>query len=141
MEFGSLEYQLAVWNIFSLGRISGAMIGIGSILAIWLSMRIAVATRNSPETNLFAKIMSTAFGLIVLAFTWMQLTLVVNTFISTAIALTQLKEETGSISSVAEGYLEYVGTTDPVTTPLPISIAFLAVVGIIILAQIWMPKK
>ena len=92
-------------------------------------------------SNLFAKIMSTAFGLIVLAFTWMQLTLVVNTFISTSIALTQLKEETGSISSVAEGYLEYVGTTDPVTTPLPISIAFLAVVGIIILGQIWMPKK
>ena len=86
-------------------------------------------------------LLTTAFGLIVLAFTWMQLTLVVNTFISTAIALTQLKEETGSISSVAEGYLEYVGTTDPVTTPLPISIAFLAVVGIIILAQIWMPKK
>ena len=133
------EFQ--IWSIWSSNRIGSALVGIGSILSIWLALRIAAATRNSDETNLFAKIMSTAFGLIVLAFTWMQLTLVVNTFISTAIALTQLKEETGSISSVAEGYLEYVGTTDPVTTPLPISIAFLAVVGIIILAQIWMPKK
>tara|TARA_B100001248_G_C27378974_1_gene455908 strand:+ start:1119 stop:1526 length:408 start_codon:yes stop_codon:yes gene_type:complete len=133
------EFQ--IWSIWSSNRIGSGLVGIGSILSIWLALRIAAATRNSDETNLFAKIMSTAFGLIVLAFTWMQLTLVVNTFISTAIALTQLKEETGSISSVAEGYLEYVGTTDPVTTPLPISIAFLAVVGIIILAQIWMPKK
>lgn len=133
------EFQ--IWSIWSSNRIGSGLVGIGSILSIWLALRIAAATRNSNETNLFAKIMSTAFGLIVLAFTWMQLTLVVNTFISTAIALTQLKEETGSISSVAEGYLEYVGTTDPVTTPLPISIAFLTVVGIIILAQIWMPKK
>ena len=133
------EFQ--IWSIWSSNRIGSGLVGIGSILSIWLALRIAAATRNSDETNLFAKIMSTAFGLIVLAFTWMQLTLVVNTFISTAIALTKLKEETGSISSVAEGYLEYVGTTDPVTTPLPISIAFLAVVGIIILAQIWMPKK
>ena len=133
------EFQ--IWSIWSSNRIGSGLVGIGSILSIWLALRIAAATRNSDETNLFAKIMSTAFGLIVLAFTWMQLRLVVNTFISTAIALTQLKEETGSISSVAEGYLEYVGTTDPVTTPLPISIAFLAVVGIIILAQIWMPKK
>ena len=133
------EFQ--IWSIWSSNRIGSGLVGIGSILSIWLALRIAAATRNSEETNLFAKIMSTAFGLIVLAFTWMQLTLVVNTFISTSIALTQLKEETGSISSVAEGYLEYVGTTDPVNTPLPISIAFLAVVGIIILGQIWMPKK
>ena len=132
------EFQ--IWSIWSSNRIGSALVGIGSILSIWLALRIAAATRNSDETNLFAKIMSPAFGLIVLAYTWMQLTLVFNTFISTAIALTQLKEETGSISSVAEGYLEYVGTTDAVTTPLPISIAFLAVVGIIILAQIWMPK-
>ena len=133
------EFQ--IWSIWSSNRIGSGLVGIGSILSIWLALRIAAATRNSDETNLFAKIMSTAFGLIVLAFTWMQLTLVVNTFISTSIALTELKEETGSISTVAEGYLEYVGTTDPVNTPLPISIAFLAVVGIIILAQIWMPKK
>ena len=34
MEFGSIEYQLAIWNLFNLCRIGNAMIGIGSILAI-----------------------------------------------------------------------------------------------------------
>tara|TARA_Y100000768_G_scaffold233350_1_gene176363 strand:+ start:151 stop:558 length:408 start_codon:yes stop_codon:yes gene_type:complete len=133
------EFQ--IWSIWSSNRIGSGLVGIGSILSIWLALRIAVATRNSDETNLFAKIMSTAFGLIVLAFSWMQATIVVNTWVSTSIALTQLKEETGSISTVAEGYLEYVGTTDPATMPLPIGIAFFAVVAIIILGQIWMPKK
>ncbi|RPF90602.1 MAG: hypothetical protein CBD28_001795 [Rhizobiales bacterium TMED168] len=133
------EFQ--IWSIWSSNRIGSGLVGIGSILSIWLALRIAVATRNSDETNLFAKIMSTAFGLIVLAFSWMQATIVVNTWVSTSIALTQLKEETGSISSVAEGYLDYVGTTDPATMPLPLGIAFFAVVAIIILGQIWMPKK
>ncbi len=133
------EFQ--IWSIWSSNRIGSGLVGIGSILSIWLALRIAVATRNSDETNLFAKIMSTAFGLIVLAFSWMQATIVVNTWVSTSIALTQLKEETGSISTVAEGYIEYVGTTDPATMPLPIGIAFFAVVAIIILGQIWMPKK
>ena len=133
------EFQL--WSLWSSNRIGSGLVGIGSILSIWLALRIAVATRNSDETNLFAKIMSTAFGLIVLAFSWMQATIVVNTWVSTSIALTQLKEETGSISSVAEGYLDYVGTTDPATMPLPLGIAFFAVVAIIILGQIWMPKK
>ena len=115
------EFQ--IWSIWSSNRIGSGLVGIGSILSIWLALRIAAATRNSDETNLFAKIMSTAFGLIVLAFTWMQLTIIVNTWISTSIALTQLKEQSGSISSVAEGYLDYVGTTDPATMPLPLSIS------------------
>ncbi len=138
---GIIMEEFQIWSIWSSNRIGSGLVGIGSILSIWLALRIAVATRNSDETNLFAKIMSTAFGLIVLAFSWMQATIVVNTWVSTSIALTQLKEETGSISTVAEGYLEYVGTTDPATMPLPIGIAFFAVVAIIILGQIWMPKK
>ena len=34
MEFGSVEYQLAIWNLFNLGRIGSAMATIGTILAI-----------------------------------------------------------------------------------------------------------
>ena len=53
MEFGSVEYQLAIWNLFNLGRIGNAMAGIGLILAIWLALRVALNTRNNPETNMF----------------------------------------------------------------------------------------
>ena len=115
--------------------------GIGTILGVWLSMRIAMNTRNNPETNLFTKLVSSAFGIIILFAAWINFTLGVNTNISSAIALSQLKEEAGSISTVAEGYIDFIGTTDPVTMPLPLGIAFILVSGIIILGQIWLPKK
>jgi|TARA_B100001175_G_C19384230_1_gene578117 hypothetical protein len=115
--------------------------GIGTILGVWLAMRIALATRNSDEADLVQKIISSAFGVVILFIAWINFTMATNTMISSAIALTQLKAETGSISSVAEGYINYVGTTDPATMPMPLGIAFIVVSGLIILGQIWMPKK
>ena len=91
MEFGSVEYQLAIWNLFNLGRIGSAMATIGTILAIWLSLRIAVNTRNNPETNLFAKIISTAFGLVVLAASWIQATIAATYWTNTAGAFANIK--------------------------------------------------
>ena len=44
------EFQ--IWQIWSSNRIGSGLVGIGSILAVWLSMRIALNTRNNPETNL-----------------------------------------------------------------------------------------
>ena len=133
------EFQ--IWSIWSSNRIGTSLMGIGTVLGVWLSMRIAMNTRNNPETNLFTKLVSSAFGIIILFAAWINFTLGVNTNISSAIALSQLKEEAGSISTVAEGYIDYIGTTDPVTMPLPLGIAFILVSGVIILWQIWLPKK
>ena len=133
------EFQ--IWSLWSSNRIGSGLVGVGTILGVWLSMRIAMNTRNNPETNLFTKLVSSAFGIIILFAAWINFTLGVNTNISSAIALSQLKEEAGSISTVAEGYIDFIGTTDPVTMPLPLGIAFIAVSGIIILGQIWLPKK
>ena len=106
--------------------------GIGTILGVWLSMRIALATRNSDEADIVQKIISSAFGVVILLFAWVNFTLATNTFISSAIALTQLKETSGTISTVAEGYIDYVGTIDPSTMPTPLGIAFIVVAGLII---------
>jgi len=133
------EFQ--IWSIWSSNRIGTSLMGIGTILGVWLAMRIALATRNSDEADLVQKIISSAFGIVILFVAWINFTMATNTMISSAIALTQLKAETGSISSVAEGYINYVGTTDPATMPMPLGIAFIVVSGLIILGQIWMPKK
>ena len=133
------EFQ--IWSIWSSNRIGTSLMGIGTILGVWLAMRIALATRNSDEADLVQKIISSAFGIVILFAAWINFTMATNTMISSAIALTQLKAETGSISSVAEGYINYVGTTDPATMPMPLGIAFIVVSGLIILGQIWMPKK
>ncbi len=133
------EFQ--IWSIWSSNRIGSGLIGIGSILGVWLSMRIAVASRNSNESNLFSKIISSAFGLVTLSFCWINFTTVANTWIATARNLTDLKAGGTEITSTADGYIAYVGTTDAVTMPIPLGIAFIVVSGIIILGQIWMPKK
>ena len=133
------EFQ--IWSIWSSNRIGTSLMGIGTILGVWLAMRIALATRNSDEADLVQKIISSAFGIVILFAAWINFTMATNTMISSAIARTQLKAETGSISSVAEGYINYVGTTDPATMPMPLGIAFIVVSGLIILGQIWMPKK
>ena len=141
MEFGSVEYQLAIWNLFNLGRIGNAMAGIGSILAIWLAFRVALNTRNNPETNMLAKILSSAFGLIVVIGTWINWSESVAYYVNTAAAFADIKTRGSAISPAAEGFIEYVGTTEFAGTPTPLGMLFLAVVTIMLLAQIWVPKK
>ena len=141
MEFGSIEYQIALWELFNIGRIGSAMATIGVILAVWLSLRIAVNTRNNPETNLFAKIVSTAFGLIVIASGWIQATIGGIYWTNTAAAFAEIKSQGMEISPAAEFFIDFVGTTEPASSPTPLGMAFFAVVAIIILAQIWYPKQ
>jgi len=114
--------------------------GIGSLLSIWLAMRIAAATRNSDETNLFSQIVSSLFGLIVLATTWMQYTFVGNNWVAASRFLNEIKASGGEISGTAENYIAAVGT-ESIGQPMPLGIGFIVIAGVIILAQIWMPKK
>tara|TARA_B100001057_G_scaffold467301_1_gene525308 strand:+ start:240 stop:647 length:408 start_codon:yes stop_codon:yes gene_type:complete len=133
------EFQ--IWSLWSSNRIGSGLVGIGTILGVWLSMRIAMNTRNNPETNLFTKLVSSAFGIVVLAFAWINSTTVANTWIAAAKGLSDLKASGTEISSGAEGYIDYVGTTEAVSNPIPLALAFIIISGIIILGQIWLPKK
>ena len=133
--------ELQLWNLWSSNRIGSGLINIGIVLAIWLSIRIAAATRASDEANLLTKLISTAFGLTILSFAWEQYTIVANLWISTANGLSNLKEAGTEITSTADGFIAYVGTTDPATMPIPIGIAFIVISGLIILGNIWLPKQ
>ena len=133
------EFQ--IWSLWTSNRIGSGLVGIGTILGVWLSMRIAMNTRNNPETDLFAKLVSSAFGLVVLAFAWINSTTIANTWIAAAKGLSDLKASGTEISSGAEGYIDYVGTTEAVSIPIPLAIAFIVISGVIILGQIWLPKK
>ena len=54
--------ELQIWTLFNSARIADGLVGIGSILSIWLALRVANMTRSNPETNLAAKIISSLFG-------------------------------------------------------------------------------
>ena len=129
------EFQL--WTLWSSNRIGDNLSFVGSVLAIWLALRVALATRNSNETTLITKILSTAFGLLVVAGTRLRMTHAVNNWVITASNLNALEDK----SETAKGFIEYVGTTEVPGMPTPMGIAFLAVVTLMIVGQIWLPKK
>ena len=132
--------ELQIWTLYSSNRIGTALVSLGIILSIWLSLRIAAATRASDETNLLGKILSSAFGLVILTFSWGQYTIAQNIRVATAQALSNAKESGAELSQVAEGFITNIGT-EFTTTPIPLGIIFLVVTGAIILGQIWLPKK
>ena len=90
---------------------------------------------------MLAKILSSAFGLIVVIGTWINWSESVAYYVNTAAAFADIKTRGSAISLAAEGFIEYVGTTEFAGTRTPLGMLFLAVVTIMLLAQIWMPKK
>ena len=130
------EYE--IYTLFNSGRLVGVTSFIGSIIAIWLALRVANMTRENEDVNVVQKLVSTAFGLLIVAGTWMAMTLAKSTWVITAYNLELLE----SRSVFSEKFIEYVGTTElPVTSPMPMQMIFLAIVAIMIVSIIWTPKK
>ena len=130
------EYE--IYTLFNSGRLVGVTSFIGSIIAIWLALRVANMTRENEDVNVVQKLVSTAFGLLIVAGTWMAMTLAKSTWVITAYNLELLE----SRSVFSEKFIEYVGTTElPVTSPMPMQMMFLAIVAIMIVSIIWTPKK
>ena len=73
--------------------------------------------------------------------TWINWSESVAYYVNTAAAFTDIKARGGALSPAAEGFIGYVGTTEFSGAPTPLGMLFLAVVTVIIMAQIWMPKK
>ena len=130
------EYE--IYTLFNSGRLVGVTSFIGSIIAIWLALRVANMTRENEDANVVQKLVSTAFGLLIVGGTWMAMTLAKSTWVITAYNLELLE----SRSVFSDKFIEYVGTTElPVTSPMPMQMMFLAIVAIMIVSVIWTPKK
>ena len=130
--------ELEIYTLFNSGRLVGVVSFIGSIIAIWLALRVANLTRENTDGNLLQKIVATAFGLLIVAGSWMSAVLAKATWVITAYNLDLLETR----STFSDNFIAYVGTTElPVTAPIPLQIVFFAVVAIMIVSIIWMPKK
>lgn len=130
--------ELEIYTLFNSGRLVGVVSFIGSIIAIWLALRVANLTRENTDGNLLQKIVATAFGLLIVAGSWMSAILAKATWVITAYNLDLLETR----STFSDNFIAYVGTTElPVTAPMPLHIVFFAVVAIMIVSIIWTPKK
>ena len=128
------EYQ--IWTLWSSNRIGSGLGFIGTVLLLWLAIRVAASTRASDETNLFAKLVSTAFGILSIGATWNIWSTIAATRVVAAANLNALEEK----SQTAMAYVEMTGTTVTGTPSTP-GMILLAVIAIMILGQIWVPKK
>ena len=128
------EYQ--IWTLWSSNRIGSGLGFIGTVLLLWLAIRVAASTRASDETNLFAKLVSTAFGILSIGASWNIWTTIAATRVVAAANLNALEEK----SQMAMAYVEMTGTTVTGTPSTP-GMILLAVIAIMILGQIWVPKK
>ena len=125
---------------FQTGRMVDALAFIGSILAIWLALRIANMTGENPASNLVTKIVSTGFGAGVVLGSYQAYTFAANTFIITARQI-QDNIEAAPTPEAAQNFIDFVGTTETAMTPTPLGIAFLTIVSIMILSLIWVPRN
>ena len=131
--------ELVMFN-FQTGRIVDGLAFIGTIIAIWLALRIANMTGENPESNIIAKIVSTGFGACVVLGSYHAYTFAANTFIITARRI-QENIEAAPNPEAAQNFIDFVGTTEPSMTPTPLGIAFLTIVSIMILTLIWVPRN
>ena len=132
--------QEMVMSSFQMGRLIDAMSFIGTIIAIWLALRIANMSGENPDSNLISKIFSTGFGLCVMAGSYMQFTFAANTWIFAARNTEEIMDKVANPER-AQAFIDYVGTTTTATTPTPLGIVFLAIITIMIVTLIWVPRK
>tara|TARA_B100000161_G_scaffold220624_1_gene165897 strand:- start:60 stop:467 length:408 start_codon:yes stop_codon:yes gene_type:complete len=125
---------------FQSGRLVDALAFIGTIIAIWLALRVANMTGENPASNLVTKLVSTGFCACVIAGSWQAYTFAANTFIFAARRI-QENIENAPNPEAAQNFIDYVGTTQTATTPTPLGIAFLAIVTIMLISLIWLPRN
>ena len=126
---------------FQNGRIVDALTFIGVIIAIWLALRTANMTGENPDSNLVAKLVSSAFGLTIMAGTFQSFGFAANTWIIFARRLTEIGPENTGDPIGAQALIDYVGTTEATGMPTPLGITFCVIVTIMILTLIWVPRK
>jgi len=126
---------------FQTGRMVDALAFIGSIIAIWLALRVANMTGENPDSNIIAKIVSTGFGACIVLGSWQAYTFAANTFTNAAARIEMFGIENTPNPERTQGFLDFVGTTEVAATPTPLGIAFLAIVSLMIVTLIWVPRN
>jgi hypothetical protein len=98
-------------------------------------------TGENPSSNLFTKILSTVFGLSIVAGSFQAFTIAANNWVMTARRITEMGVENAPDPTGAQGFLDFVGTTESVGMPNTIGLIFLVTVAIMIIGLIWLPRK
>ena len=120
--FQAAQPEVATFTIYQMGRAANALVFIGSILAIWLSFRMALQVRDRADSNLATKIMSSLFGVLVVYGTYIAWTVNQGLITGTYQTLELIKENADragmEVGPPTLGFLEYYSNlSEPMAYP------------------------
>mgnify|MGYP001314614159 FL=1 len=133
--------EMEMWNVWATNRISGAIGGLSTIIAIWVAARFAsVASEQSEENKTVAgKILLTLFGGSVILWGVQNTFFAIGNWSVTANAFKTMKENGLEVSNGAMRFAETYGA-EPSLLNQPVSIVFFVTAFLIILYPIWFKK-
>ena len=133
--------EMEIWNVWATNRISGAIGGLSTIIAIWVAARFArVASEQSEENKTVAgKILLTLFGGSVILWGVQNTLFAIGNWSVTANAFKTMKENGLEVSNGAMRFAETYGA-EPSLLNQPVSIIFFVTAFLIILYPIWFKK-
>ena len=133
--------EMEIWNVWATNRISGAIGGLSTIIAIWVAARFAsVASEQSEENKTVAgKILLTLFGGSVILWGVHNTLFAMGNWSVTANAFKTMKENGLEVSNGAMRFAETYGA-EPSLLNQPVSIVFFVTAFLIILYPIWFKK-
>mgnify|MGYP001173750531 FL=1 len=136
-----MELEMAIWNIWSINRITGAIVALAVVIAIWVAARFAsvASEQNDENKNIIGKIILTLFGASVIAWGMMNNLMSQRNWTITADAFGNMKEAGMDLSPAA---LEFIAnyTGEPSLMNMPMVIVFFLTAFLIILLPIWFKK-
>ena len=117
--------EMEIWNVWATNRISGAIGGLSTIIAIWVAARFAsVASEQSEENKTVAgKILLTLFGGSVILWGVQNTLFAMGNWSVTANAFKTMKENGLEVSNGAMRFAETYGA-EPSLLNQPVSIVF-----------------
>jgi|TARA_B100001173_G_scaffold186771_1_gene161188 hypothetical protein len=133
--------EMEIWNVWATNRISGAIGGLSTIIAIWVAARFAsVASEQSEENKTVAgKILLTLFGGSVILWGVQNTLFAMGNWSVTANAFKTMKENGLEVSNGAMRFADTYGA-EPSLLNQPVSIVFFVTAFLIILYPIWFKK-
>ena len=133
--------DMEIWNVWATNRISGAIGGLSTIIAIWVAARFAsVASEQSEENKTVAgKILLTLFGGSVILWGVQNTLFAMGNWSVTANAFKTMKENGLEVSNGAMRFAETYGA-EPSLLNQPVSIVFFVTAFLIILYPFWFKK-
>jgi len=137
--------QYQTLSLLNLAMIQNGIFSLGVFFILWVALRMAVQVRGDQGTVL-AKVLATLFGLMVVMFGLQVFANRTYSIATSAKSLATIKASGQALSVQAESFL--AGPYGTVPTELQFSlfsqtssVAWWAVVTIILLGTIWMPLK